>query len=151
MASYVETIEEELAKYGDWYHIGGGLYEDRDTGITSKYDDIVSAKSASQRQPRQQVSNQAKEARKTLKEFGFKAFTGSAKQKNWAEKIRNEKMQELTSDQKEFFATQDLMPAHKASWWIDRRDIEAFQFKYLAEQMIENPDSHDTREYLRQF
>ncbi len=69
---------------------------------------------------RSSVSKKALSSRNVAKLFGGKALIGTAKQKEWAEKIRAEKLQEMTEEQ----ATLACAPSglgKAAKFWIENR------------------------------
>lgn len=69
---------------------------------------------------RQSVSPKAQDARNIAKAFGGKALAGSVKQKEWAEKIRAEKLAGMTQDQAEMACDpKGLLTA--AKFWIENR------------------------------
>jgi len=69
---------------------------------------------------RQSISPKAQDARNIAKAFGGKALTGSVKQKEWAEKIRAEKLAGMTQDQAEMACDpKGLLTA--AKFWIENR------------------------------
>lgn len=73
-------------------------------------------------QPRQRYapSAQAKQGRELAKAFGGRALKGTAKQKEWAEKIRAEKLREMDMDQAELACDpQGLLTS--AKFWIEAR------------------------------
>ncbi len=71
--------------------------------------------------PRRAVSARAVEARALAKLFGGKALTGTAKQKEWAEKIRAEKLAGMTDDQA-VLACDSAGLGRSAHFWIEARN-----------------------------
>jgi len=67
------------------------------------------------------ISDRARFARDKAKFFGGKALTGSAKQKEWAEKIRVEKIGAMTQDQAEMSCDPDGL-GRSAHFWIENRE-----------------------------
>jgi len=81
-------------------------------------------------QARTTLSARALDARAVAKAFGGKALKGTAKQKEWAEKIRAEKLAGMTQDQAEM-ACDPAGLLTNAKFWIEARgraaaDIGAF-------------------------
>ena len=70
--------------------------------------------------PRANLSTKAQDARAVAKFFGGKALTGTAAQKEWAEKIRAEKLGEMTQDQAEM-ACDPAGLLKTAKFWIEQR------------------------------
>lgn len=65
-------------------------------------------------------SSSVAEHRKYAKQFGGKALTGTPKQKEWAEKIRAEKLSEMSKDQAEMACDPSgMLKSSKA--WIENR------------------------------
>ena len=89
-----EQIEQHLSKFGDYYYIGDGKYECRDTGHVGTFADIVGIDTS--RAPKLKPASAAKKAaaksaRDEIKHLGYRALkSGSPKQKAWAETIRND-------------------------------------------------------------
>ena len=70
--------------------------------------------------PRAELSAKAKDARAVAKFFGGKALSGTAAQKEWAEKIRTGKLAEMSQDQAEMACDPDgLLKTSK--FWIENR------------------------------
>jgi len=67
------------------------------------------------------ISDRAQTARDKAKFFGGKALTGSAKQKEWAEKIRAEKLFAMTQDQAEMACAHNGL-GRSANFWIQNRE-----------------------------
>lgn len=75
------------------------------------------------------LSAKAQDARAVAKAFGGKALTGTAKQKEWAEKIRAEKLNAMSVEQAELVADPtNILQA--AKFWIENRTATA---KAIAE------------------
>lgn len=90
-----------------------GRWVDLETGIPYNRElDYATSK------PRYVISSNAAAARDTAKLFGGKALEGTPKQKEWAEKIRAEKLGAMTQDQAEM-ACDPAGLGRKASFWID--------------------------------
>ncbi|MDP5909571.1 hypothetical protein P3854_32050 [Pseudomonas aeruginosa] len=70
---------------------------------------------------RTSLSPRAMDARTVAKAFGGRALTGTARQKEWAEKIRAEKVQQMNQDQAEMACDPSgLLTA--AKFWIENRN-----------------------------
>ncbi|MFG6567372.1 hypothetical protein [Sulfitobacter sp. 1A13679] len=122
MSSY-QIDDYNLASYGDFYHIGDGKYECRDTGFIGTYAQIVGTKSAS-KAPRPAPASAAKKAaadaaRTDVKKMGdYRAMTsGTPKQKAWAETIRRDILVKMPSDVRGHF-----VHIKSAKFWIDNRE-----------------------------
>lgn len=94
-----------------------GQWVDIETGLA--YDESVDYSTGRPR-ARRQLSAKAQDARAVAKLFGGRALKGTAKQKEWAEKIRAEKLAEMTEDQAEMACdTNGLLT--NAKFWIEQR------------------------------
>jgi hypothetical protein len=87
-----------------------GRWVDLETGIP-----YSSAKPA-----RTILSGKALDARAVAKAFGGKALAGTAKQKEWAEKIRAEKLIQMTAEQAALVADPTNI-LQNAKFWIENR------------------------------
>jgi hypothetical protein len=67
-----------------------------------------------------ELSKRAMDGRKTAKSFGGKALAGSKKQKEWAEKIRAEKLMAMDQDQAKLACRPDGLGKH-SKFWIENR------------------------------
>lgn len=94
-----------------------GQWFDLETGLPFRADfDYQSGQSRQRYAP----SAQAKQGRELAKVFGGRALKGTAKQKDWAEKIRAEKLREMDMDQAEMACDpQGLLT--NAKFWIEQR------------------------------
>lgn len=112
IAWYNEADMPTKAEDGQWY--------DAETGIPF----------AGSKPARYAPSAKAAEAREVAKFFGGKALTGTAKQKDWAEKIRASKLEEMTAEEAVIVCNPTgIFTASK--FWIENRnrsasDIAAF-------------------------
>lgn len=91
------------------------------------------------RAPRKTISNKAQDSRNAAKMFGGKALTGSAKQKEWAEKIRAGKLAEMSAEQAEMVCDPKGL-GRSAHFWIENRAktpgaIAGFFVQYKALNM----------------
>ncbi len=148
-----EQIEDVLSKYGDYYHIGDGNYECRDTGHVATYAAIVGINTTPARRKPAPASakkkSEATTARNLIKPFGYCALKrGTPKQKAWAEKIRSEIVKNLTDDVRSAF-TDD--PFNTSKFWIDNREKTAEIFAEFARRDIELGEevwtAHNAEEY----
>lgn len=83
--------------------------------------------------PRQALSTKAQDARAIAKAFGGKALKGSAKQKEWAENIRAEKLAAMSPDQAEM-ACEPSGLLTDANFWIERRDRSGAEIGAFVQQ-----------------
>jgi hypothetical protein len=96
---------------GDWY--------DAETGILFK--DWVASETKT---IRKKVSLPTVDYRKTIKEIGGNALIGTMKQKEWAEKIRVDKVMQLSEEQRHILVA-EYKVFDKASFWIGNRNKNA--------------------------
>lgn len=107
-------------KFSEWYaeadmpELVGGQWVDIETGIP-----YAPAKTA-----RVTLSAKAQDARAIAKAFGGKALTGTAKQKEWAEKIRAEKLTAMSVEQAELVADPTNI-LQNSKFWIEHRTESA--------------------------
>lgn len=80
------------------------------------YDNLQPAKAA-----HRPLSQKAREFRDDAKFFGGKALLGSRKQKEWAEKIRAEKLRGMSEEQAIFACDPDGLGKH-SKFWIENRE-----------------------------
>jgi hypothetical protein len=103
---------------GNWY--------DAETGISFKDWSAGETKTI-----RKKVSVITTEYRKTIRDIGGSSLSGTMKQKEWAEKIRADKVKQLQDDQRHI-----LVAAYKvfdkASFWIANRDKAATEIYNYA-------------------
>lgn len=79
------------------------------------------------RAPRAALSTKAQDARAVAKFFGGKALTGTAKQKEWAEKIRAAVLAALTQDMAELVCDPASL-CRTAAFWINNRNRRPAEF-----------------------
>lgn len=91
-----------------WYDMESGL----------RYDSSVKYNPA--KSTNKKLSEKAQAARGTAKFFGGKALKGTAKQKEWAEKIRAEKLASMTEDQAEMVCDPVGLLTN-SKFWIENR------------------------------
>jgi hypothetical protein len=89
---------------------------DLETGL--RYNPAVNYLTGSKRQT---ISTNALTARNIAKAFGGKALKGTKKQKEWAEKIRADKVQKMTRDQAEMVCDPNGLLTH-SKFWIENCD-----------------------------
>lgn len=103
-----------------------GMWVDLETGIP--YTD--------HRHVRKGLSVKAQDARAVAKQFGGKALTGSERQKEWAEKIRAEKLAQMNEEQAALVCSPTNI-LQSAKFWIENRyasgkAIAAFEIQRRA-------------------
>ena len=74
-------------------------------------------------------------ARSIAKKFGGKALIGTAKQKEWAEKIRAEVLLHVTEDQASLLCSAVSVTGH-SKFWIDNRDAMPTTIGSFIENLI---------------
>ena len=111
---WLEEIADIPIKDGD------GTWYDAETGFT--YDDYVK-ECKNKRTPREEVSDQTKEYREIAKKFGGKSLRGTKRQKEWAEKIRAEKIQQVDEKAAKILAMSNVSYLNSAKFWIEARDL----------------------------
>ena len=122
----IEQTEEAVARFGDIAYQGAGTWLCHDTGIAYSNADIAAMlKPASFKAPTKPLSQKALSARAKAKNHGMKALTGSASQKEWAEKIRAEKISFVFSSYFPEAQRPEALEAAarltKAKFWIENR------------------------------
>lgn len=95
----------------------GGWY-DLETGL--RFDPSFDYRANQPRAARKPLSTRAQDARAIAKAFGGKALKGTAKQKEWAEKIRAEKLAQMDLDQAEMACDPNGLLTH-SKFWIENR------------------------------
>lgn len=96
-----------------------GKWVDLETG--HEYNPAIDYTGAgSRRAPARSLSDKAQGSRDVAKAHGGRALTGTAKQKEWAEKIRAEKLAGMSADQAALACNPDGL-ARTAKFWIDNR------------------------------
>jgi hypothetical protein len=120
--STIERIEDAIFQYGDIQYKGDGRWLCHDTGVEYSSADVRSMLKPAKEAPKP-LSSKAQAARASAKNLGMKALTGTARQKEWAEKIRSEKLLDVYSmkDQAREDAIEAVSRLKKASFWIDNR------------------------------
>lgn len=110
-------------KFRDWYEEADmpekidGVWVDVETGVPYQ-----------PASPKSSMSQQAQTARATAKQLGGKALKGTAKQKEWAEKIRAEKLAAMTEEAAELICDPNGLCTH-SKFWIENRSKTAGQFE----------------------
>lgn len=101
---------------------------DAETGL--RYDPSVKYNPAAARNT---LSEKAQAARGTAKFFGGKALKGTAKQKEWAEKIRAEKLASMTEDQAEMVCDPHGILTN-SKFWIEKRAVSGKEIGLFIEE-----------------
>lgn len=129
------TFEEYLEDMLDQHP--GLMSEQELADARASYKKLMSSSGSGKRTT---ISAKADDCRKTAKLFGGRALKGTAKQKEWAEKIRADKLQEMTPEQATLVCDPKGLLTH-SKFWIENRtragkEIGAFietQKRLLAE------------------
>lgn len=104
-----------------------GVWVDLETGIPYK----PTAPSSSSRTA---LSAKTQDARALAKSFGGKALTGTAKQKEWGEQIRAEKLKGMTAEAAELICDLNGL-CNGSKFWIENRTKTALQFeRFIIDQ-----------------
>lgn len=82
---------------------------------------------------RASLSDQALSARSKAKAFGGRALTGTARQKEWAESIRADKLQSMT-DVQATFACDPAGLLTNSRFWIENRDAAGVDIGAFVEK-----------------
>lgn len=99
------------AEDGQWY--------DAETGFPfDPKHNYKTGKAATERKP---LSDKAQDARALAKFFGGKALKGTARQKEWAEKIRAEKLRQMSPELAELVVDPNGLLTN-SKFWIEHRD-----------------------------
>lgn len=106
--AWLDQADMPVNQNGGWY--------DLETGLA--YDPALDYANA--RKPRAQLGEKAAAARASAKLFGGKALKGTAKQKEWAEKIRAEKLLGMTQEQAEMACDPKGLLTN-SKFWIENR------------------------------
>lgn len=92
------------------------------------------ARTAPSRPATRPLSDAATDARATAKHFGGRALTGTARQKEWAEKIRSQKIVAMPLAAAELACDPNGL-GRTAKFWIENRDRTTAEFAaFLTEQ-----------------
>ncbi|NCC41549.1 MAG: hypothetical protein EOM21_19445 [Gammaproteobacteria bacterium] len=102
----------------DMPELRNGAWVDLETGI--EYDASFDYAANAPRAPRRTPSQKATDARAVAKMFGGRALKGTAAQKEWAEKIRAEKLAGMSEDQAEMACDPNGLLTH-SKFWIEQR------------------------------
>lgn len=108
----------------------GNGWEDEDGVARNPREERRARKRRREEQRRQEVNDAAKAARAELKTLGYRALTGSKKQKDWAEGIRLDIVSRLDQSVRGEFADKEFQ---KADFWIENRKKHPDQFKRFLE------------------
>lgn len=119
---YKKTSNSRKKSFSEWLEDAdmpekrNGEWVDLETGLTfSDWDHAKADKFT--------IGEKAKAGRELAKLYGGKALTGTPKQKEWAEKIRAEKLIGLDDDTATFLSVSKL--ADSAKFWIDMKDMSS--------------------------
>lgn len=96
-----------------------GQWVDLETGLP--YNHNVDYATGEKRSSRRPLSDKAQDARAVAKQYGGRALKGTAKQKEWAEKIRAEKVTQMTDDQAEMACDPKGLLTN-SKFWIEQRE-----------------------------
>lgn len=108
-----------------------GLWVDLETGLP--YDSSIDYLTGAKR-IRRQLSSKAQDARSIAKMFGGRALKGTTKQKEWAEKIRAEKLSSMNEDQAEMSCDPNGLLTN-SKFWIENRDKRGSEIgEFVQEQ-----------------
>jgi hypothetical protein len=125
--------------FKQWYEdadmpsLQNGRWVDLETGIPY----------AATAQTRITLSAKAQDARVVAKQLGGKALTGSAKQKEWAEKIRAEKLGSMSEEQAVLVCDPTNL-LQSAKFWIESRDAtgrEIASFEITRREILKRTKS----------
>lgn len=108
-----------------------GVWVDLETGIP--YDPAFNYATGTPRAPRTTVSPKAQDARAVAKLFGGRALTGTARQKEWAEKIRAEKLAKMSQDQAEMACDPNGLLT-EAKFWIENRSASGAEIGAFVQE-----------------
>lgn len=122
----------EKAEDGTWHDLEDGLAYDANADYGYNAKPQLSDK---QKAIRQISLDKATKSRKLAKFYGGKALKGSAKQKSWAEAVREGVLSStsLNDEQKESLVQCGGF-TDKASFWIDNKDLN--HSKFTAENIV---------------
>lgn len=110
-------------KDGEWFDLDTGIY-------FHEYNPPQKDQT-----PRYSPSAKTAEARAKARKNGGRALRGSSKQKEWAEKIRMQKLSALNDEQKQMVLRLDVL--HAAKFWIEQRDRQPLWFFDLAKKLVQ--------------
>lgn len=104
-----------------------GTWIDLETGIAFN-------QTEKEKKERQSISAKAQDARNIAKAFGGKALAGTTKQKEWAEKIRAEKLSQMDFDIAILVCDKNGLLNH-SKFWIENRTKSANEIgAFIIEQ-----------------
>ncbi|WEV50235.1 hypothetical protein OZX61_12875 (plasmid) [Acinetobacter sp. ESL0695] len=120
-------------KFLDWYNNAdmpqkqqNGIWVDLETGLTFN--------PAQEKVKQFTLSQKAEDARNLAKSFGGKALTGTAKQKEWAEKIRASKLKNMAFEHATLVCDKNGL-LNNSKFWIENRDNSAEEIaQFIIEQ-----------------
>lgn len=132
-----------ISSFSEWYEEADipefdeelKLWRDLETGLYyDPFGKLDGSKPCQPVAPRYVPSENVKNARKFIKTIGGKALTGTPKQKEWAEKIRLDKMIELDPEDAKQVVFHEIF-AH-SKFWIETRDKSAESILTFARRVI---------------
>ena len=124
-----ETHPEHAMSFIKWYEEA-----DMPEKVNGKWVDLETGIPCASATPKFTMSSEAKSARAIAKFFGGKALAGTARQKNWAEKIRAEKIQNMDADAAVLIVDPNGLCVH-SKFWIENRAKSAAEFeKFVTTQ-----------------
>ena len=132
-----------ISSFSEWYEEADipefdeelKLWRDLETGLYyDPFGKLDGSKPCQPVTPRYVPSENVKNARKFIKTIGGKALTGTPKQKEWAEKIRLDKMIELDPEDAKQVVFHEIF-AH-SKFWIETRDKSAESILTFARRVI---------------
>lgn len=117
----------------DWYNSADmpqkqkdGIWVDLETGLTFN--------PAKEKAKQFTLSQKAQDARNLAKSFGGKALTGTARQKEWAEKIRAFKLESMSFEHATLVCDKNGL-LNNSKFWIKHRDKSAAEIaQFIVEQ-----------------
>lgn len=111
------------AEDGQWY--------DAETGFPyNPNHNYKTGKAATKRKP---LSDKAQDARDLAKFYGGRALKGTARQKEWAEKIRAEKLQQMEPGLAELAVDPNGLLTH-SKFWIEHRSFPGGAISEFVQQ-----------------
>jgi hypothetical protein len=133
--AYYDLVEKTWSRNGQWVVDPAAIYElEKEVGLDPEAPKSAEAAAPKPiKKPTNKPSPKAQSARATAKLFGGRALKGTAKQKEWGEKIREEKIKGMTEAQAELACDPSGLLA-SAKLWIENREKSAREIGAFAEQ-----------------
>jgi hypothetical protein len=119
--------------FNTWYNEIADMPEEVDGKWVDLETGIPFSRHEREQAPRTSLSDKALDARAVAKMFGGRALKGSKKQKEWAEKIRAEKLREMTDLQAVAACDPNGLLTH-SKFWIENRDKSGKEIGEFVEQ-----------------